>query len=497
MTAKKSKIIRLVKPAMGEARASANPWQDVTNNFENQVDYEEYVDQVNEARFFYKTEPVVSTVVNKLVEIGINDLVISKSGLTENEFRVFQSLKPDLLGFCETMAQELLLSGLVVPEVGYGQIGKDEIFKLGIKKYTKLVVPVSLWVRDPKTIKINTSLLSDKPSYYVVIPQDIIDFIKTKGKYADGRKDEELYKSIAKQYPEFIKEIARGATEILLDNENIIRRKYLSDNPYPISYISPALNALKHKRKLRRMDFSIADKVISAILHVKVGSDEYPVTDSPEDQETVEEIRRQLAFRKLSDQSTERIFQLVTNHTVNLSWVFPDTTLLSDTEKYADINQEILFGLGFPRILITGESERSGSSDPEIAMIAPVKTMESIRRKLIRVVKSIFRDVAIQNNLKPPEVEFKPLNLHRFSDFISALSKLYDTSSVSRSSMAEVLGYDFEDEVGKLATENKLLRENGLPEFGPAPFSRAPANEGGTQNTQQNTGKDSNLGDNT
>ena len=176
------------------------------------------------------------------------------------------------------------------------------------------------------------------------------------------RRDLELYKILIDNYPDMVAAINSGSREMRLDNDLVIRRKFLPDNPYPISYVASSLEALQHKRKLRRMDYSIIDKVISAIMHIKVGSDDFPITDAPEDKEYIDDISTQLQMRANSRLNLERIFQLITNHTVEIEWIFPDIELLLNDKKYDDINQEILFGLGFPRILITGESQRTGTS---------------------------------------------------------------------------------------------------------------------------------------
>jgi hypothetical protein len=475
---------------------STNVWKDAKTYSLKVVDKVAWDDQVVLCRFFYKTEPLVSTVINKLVEVGINDIIISKSGLSDNEFRVFKALKPRLLEFSEAIAQELLLSGLAVPEVGYGPMEKDEIFALGIKKYNKLIFPNSMWVRDPKSIKINASIMSDTPSYSVIIPDEVIQFINSKGKYSDGVEDKNLYDELKTYYPDFVKRVLGGEKQFLLDNELIIRRKYLSDNPYPIPYIASSLDALQHKRRMRRMDYSIMDKVISAIMHVKVGSDQYPVTSSEEDKTVFSDLRSQLMLRFQSDMNLERIFQLITNHTVDISWVFPETKLLSDVHRYDDINEEILFGMGFPRVLITGETSKSGTSNADIAILSPIRTMEVLRRKIIDVLSDICTQVAEQNNFKVPDIKFKALNLHSFIDFMTGLEKLYNISGVSRGSVSEYLGYDFEEESDKLANEETIITAKGLSPSGKQPFSANPSTTNNNQNqnnqNQNNQNQDNN-----
>jgi hypothetical protein len=451
---------------------SANPWVSKIDEAATKADLDIFQGLVNECRFFYRNEPLVATTINKMIDIGINDLVFSKNGLTDNEFKVFLSLKSKLIEFAEAMALEFLLSGLVVPEVSYGKIKKEDIKDYGIKKYDSLVVPLSMWVRDPKSIKITTSILTDRPIYSVIIPADMIYFITNKGKYPDGKEDKVSFELLKKTYPEFVKLVLAGETEIVLENHNIIRRRYTTDNAYPIPYASASLDALKHKRKFRQMDYSLADKMIGAMLHVKMGSDLFPITDSEEDKKFVDDLRNQLRWRFDSKKDLERIFQLLTSHTVDVTWLLPDTKELLNIEKYSDINLEILYGLGFPRSLITGESAKSGTSDPELSMIGPVKTMENFRRKIIEVIKKICLEVAKENNFKnPPQVTFKQLNLHSFQDLLSGLSKLYETGGLSRQSYDDVLGYDFEDELDKRELEQGMIEKAGIPQVGLSPFS--------------------------
>lgn len=450
-----------------------NPWTEVPKFKTTVNNQDDFIKSVNHCRFFYKTEPLVSTVIDKLVEIGINDITFAKGKLSDNELRVFIALKPRLLEFAEQMAMEYLLSGLVVPEIGYSTVDKDFIFALGIKKISSLKLPDSMWVRDPSTVKIKTSLLADKPSYFAKVPQDLVNFLKNKGKYPDGTKDERLYNMLVTQFPEFVDAILKGQTEFLLEQRNIFRRKYTSDNPYPIPYIQSALEPLHHKRKLRRMDYSIVDKVISAIMHVKLGDKDFPINNSEESLEYIDNIAAQLRMRGRNEQVLERIFQLITNHTVEINWIFPETATLLNVEKYSDINQEILFGLGFPRVLITGEAQKSGTSDSEIATLSPLKTADGFRRKITEVLQGICTEVSRLNGFSGvPTVTFTAINLHKFQAFLDGLRFLYESGALSRTSLDQQFGFDFDTEVSRLEEEMTTLRENGLPEFGATPNSK-------------------------
>jgi len=489
MTDELTKPVKLAKATFTVAGEQDNPWVLSTEAGKTEYGFDQYNQVLKQCRFYYKTDSLASTVLNKLVEIGINDLVFAKNGLSDNEFKVFTSLRDRLVEFCSRMALEYLISGLVVPEIGYGRVGKDEIKDYGVKKYDSLVLPVNMFLRDPSTIKIDISYLSDQPSYFILVPEQTITFIKTGGRYPDGKEDKELFKQLKLRFPDFVKAVMAGETEILLTNKNIIRSRYLTDSPYPIPHTTSSLSALQQKRNLRRMDFSIMQKVIRSILHIKLGSDEFPVTDSEEDVDYIENLRAQLNWRFASkSQDMERIFQFITNHTVELKWVSPDTAALLDDKKYKDINKEILDGLGFPQLLISGETERSNTSSPELASASPIRTMEYFRRQLIKVVRSICNEIAKQNNFKTaPDVSFKTLNMHEFRSFVEALSKLYETGGLSRQSFGEYLGYDFYDEFTKREQEQEILDNSIVPQVGAVPFGGKEVQQPSGQKNQGDT----------
>jgi len=234
------------------------------------------------------------------------------------------------------------------------------------------------------------------------------------------------------------------------------------------------------------MDYSIAARVISAILLFRLGDKDFPLTE--DNKGDLEDIKNQIFWRDGQGKNVERIFQLFANHTLQIDWVMPDTEALLDDKKYSNINQEIIFALGFPRILITGESERTGTSDPQFAMMSPIKTMENFRDKIQIVLQYIIDEVARTNNFKyNPTVSFMPINLNAFKEYFEALSLLYNTGNISRETYADALGIKWEDEMYRKVEENKLLKEKELGEFAPQAFSPQPGVPG--EGTPANTPK--------
>ncbi len=231
-----------------------NPWSPSDVDKLELSTEKDYKKTVQNCRFFYRHDPIASTTINKLVEIGISDLVFNKNGLSDNELKLFEAMKEKLKEFAEAMALEYLLSGLVIPEVDYAVVGKDYLKNFGVKRYESAVVPVSMWLRDPETVTINSSMISDKPSYFVEIPSEVIWFVTNNGTYKDGTKDPELFAKLKVLYPDFIQEVKNGATKVLLSNDMIFRRKALADSPYPIPYLRPlALSSANYFLQLQKL----------------------------------------------------------------------------------------------------------------------------------------------------------------------------------------------------------------------------------------------------
>jgi hypothetical protein len=471
-----------------------NTWGGMTNWSPDEVDkldvedINKFWDIINECRFYYKRDPIASTVLNKLVEIAIDDLQLEQKQLSDNEFRLFEQILPTLLNFIEKCALEWLISGLVIPEIKYNLINEDEVKKLGIKKKSTLELPTKMWVRDPTTVRIKSPLIGGEVSYFVVLPEELITFIQNEGDYGDGTSDVDLYNEIMKDYPEFVDAVKEGNKEILLKNDLVVRRKVISGTELPIPYLYSALESLKHKRNLRRMDYAIAARVIGAIQLFRLGDKEYPITE--DDQDAFDDIRQQMTWRNTDGKDIEKIFQLFANHTLQIDWIMPDASALLDEQKYSQINQDIFFSLGFPRILTTGETERSQASNPEFAVISPTKTMENMQEKLIIILKDIVYNISKRNEFKGvPEISFGRINLNKLDDFTTAWVQLYETGNLSRDTFVGAFGYDFEEEINRRKEEEDYMEELGVPSFAPVPYSNQPDSPNSDPNKQKDSPK--------
>lgn len=462
-----------------------NPWRDApyTKAKAGALDERGFKKVVEECRYFYRRDPIANTTIDKLIEIGINNLIIDKGSLSENQYRILEGIKPQVLDFLKDGALEFLISGLVIPSVTFEWKKKSYLEDMGVKKYSKAWLPKDLWFRNPNNIELKESFVSKEPMYFLDIPTDYLRLLK---KAIDGKgvQDTKEISDFMTSYPGFVEQIKSGSKKIRLANKNrlFIRRNPMVDSPYPTPYLYPALESLQHKRNIRAMDFSLSSRVIEAIQVFRLGDKDFPLTQETEYQ--LEDLKTQITNRyAISPASIERVFQLFGNHTLQIEWVIPPIEALLNAEKYKEINNDIIYALGFPRVLIMGESERTGSSDHDFATLSPIATMESFRERLLRIAKYVFDEVVKKNDLGDyGGVRFEKINLVKFQELSDALLQLYEKGNVSRTSVSDFYGYNWEEEVQLRKEEKDLLEELGLDEYNPQPFDKPVTEEPSSNN---------------
>jgi len=465
----------------------ANPWRDAPHNKPKAgaLTAKEYEQVVERCRYFYRRDPIASTTIDKLIELGINELVIDKGSLSENQYRMLEGIKPQIVDFLQEGAQEFLVSGLVVPSITFEWKKKPELEEMGVKKYSKAWLPKDMWYRNPKNIELKDSFISREPRYYLNIPTEYLRLLQ-KSLTPTTPEDSKVLSDFLTSYPGFVEQIKNGNRKILLKDKHklFIRRKPMVDTPYPTPYLYSALEPLEHKRNIRAMDFALASRVIEAIQVFRLGDKDFPLTQETEYQ--LEELKAQISSRySISPASIERVFQLFGNHTLDIEWVIPPVEALLSNDKYKEINNDIVYALGFPRVLIMGEAERSGSADHDFATLSPIATMENFRVKLLRIAKYIFDEVVKKNDLGDyGGVRFEKINLVKFADLSQALLELYEKGNISRSSISEFYGYNWDEEVHSRKEEKDLLEELGLDEYNPQPFDK----QDNTNTMNNNTG---------
>ena len=421
-------------------------------------------------RFFHDHDGLANNTITKQVDIGINGYDIHKGSCSDKDFAIYSHINQLLYEFLKKAAAEYLISGLVIPEVTWGRVTAKEITGTRLRKSYEL--PTDLWYRDPGVIELKKTPLPNRVVVMIKLSEEDIRFILEKGKIDEDYTATDIYEELVEKYPDYVAAVEAGKKAFILEPDVVIRRSVDSGGVYPTPYLYPALESLLHKRNLRKMDYSIAARVISAIMLVKLGNDDYPLTE--DDSDAVIDIKNQMLWRNRAN-NIERVFQLFSNHTLDITWITPDTSALLDEGKYNAVNNDILTALGLPRVVVSGENARSGSGSSSIAMLPPLNMIESMRRDLLVFPRWLYKEIQKRNKLSGfPEPKYDPIKLLGIQELMLLGESYYEHGVISRSGWADRGGFDFNTEAVLMAEEKKLMKKLGLDEFPPAPYSPRP-----------------------
>lgn len=406
-----------------------------------------YTEELKQCRYFYRYDPMASTVVNRMCEIAVSNIRNRRMNCNDAEMYYFNAIAEKLTPLIESMAREYLVAGMAIPDYIKDKIMGTRLDpRLGRTRYT---YPKTFWVRNPENIIIRRKPVTLDRAVYLKVPPDEVYFIQNKGTYKDGSKDVELFNKIKDQFPDYVAQIQAGATTIPLADNRPIFRKLLPSQDYPQPFLVPALAALKHKMQIKRMDYSVANKVLGAIRQVSVGDKDDPVE---EDDGRLEQIRDQMSVRA---EGNDSIYTLYTDHTVVIKWVYPPLDTLLSENKYSEPNADIFLAFGFSKVLLVGESGRSNTGSAPISMLGPVATLNEIRRVITIWIKDLYRELAEDNNFTNiPEPSFDVMNVAELAALATFAIDAMKLGAISKDTVAHLFGSSFEGEREQIDAEN-------------------------------------------
>lgn len=408
----------------------------------------DYHKTIKDCRYYYEVDPIAGTVVNRLVEIAVTNLKNrrkskqNKAPIDNEIIAYYDAIATRLKPFLKECALEYVLHGMMLPEyTTVRKMGNRASEYLGRTRYQ---FPDTLWSRNPDNIILKKLYSGADRKVFLKIPNEDINLVKSKGK--PNRQDD--YQFLVTNYPEVVAAINAGEKEFPLDHIHPVYRKLTSYNTYPLPYLKNAISSMAHKEHLKTMDKSIASRVIEAIRQIKVGSDEFPADD--------DDIKNEQTAFIAYGSNGERIFNYFTNHTIDVKWILPPMDVLLSERKFTEPNLEIFFALGFPRIWVNGETERSNAADNSTASVGPMATLNDIRDALLEWVKWLYEKLAeINNFLKVPEPYFSPINLADVANLIQYAQKFMEAGAISRNVISEYYDSDYSTELEQRRIEKE------------------------------------------
>ncbi|MFA7219357.1 MAG: DUF559 domain-containing protein [Synergistaceae bacterium] len=293
------------------------------------------LEQYQWARFFYENEPKVASAIDFYSDFPMSNF--------EHECRNrdvklhFDRLKDklELPKWCRLISHEVHLLGDCFPFVeidcphcyGSGKIG-DEICEHEGGTIRRVVI------LNPDYVEVHTTSINPDPMIALRPDEELINMVQRK------------IPGFEKLSPEVVNLIATGQP-IRLDNRNVSHLKYgeCGYQKFGVGMVRRLFPILSYKTKLMVAQWIVAERLIVPIKVVKVGSDERPA--GPAD---IADVQAQLA-----QTANDPNLTIVTHHAFEIDFIGAAGRVLTLSNEFEFINQEVLDGMMINNALLNGE----------------------------------------------------------------------------------------------------------------------------------------------
>ena len=293
------------------------------------------LEQYQWARFFYENEPKVASAIDFYSDFPMSDF---EHECKNRDVKLhFDKLKDklELPKWCRLISHEVHLLGDCFPfaEIdcpicyGSGRVG-DEICEHEGGTIRRVVI------LNPDYIEVESSSINPEPRIALRPDEELINMVQRK---MPG------YERLS---PDVVALISSGQP-IPLDNRNVSHLKYgeCGYQKFGVGMVRRLFPILSYKTKLMVAQWIVAERLIVPIKIVKVGSDERPA--GPAD---IADVQSQL-----SQTANDPNLTIVTHHAFELDFVGAAGRVLTLSNEFEFINQEVLDGMMINNALLNGE----------------------------------------------------------------------------------------------------------------------------------------------
>jgi hypothetical protein len=373
----------------------------------------------------YFKEPVVGTVIDLMVDL-------SSSGFTND------CEDQDIRKLYDKWAKEInlqtLLQGIFLEYYRSGNVtiyrndneAKVKKNTITTKKTTtkEYSFPSGYTILNPMNVYVIGSLLFDQEIVQLRMSNEIIQLVN------DGTTPIDVLAGI----PDDMIKAVRSGTNLVTLNPELTSRITRKKQPYE-RYASPFLErvfeAILFKQKLRMMDVSTIEGLINQLITVTVGNDEFPATD--DDLTAIAELF----------QTPNKAYTIFWNHTLVVKFHKPEGLDTLTAEKYSQVNDDIMVGLGVSRVLLDGQG--ANFSTAWVSILSLIERLDNTREKVKDWLEGEYKRIADENGFKTyPSVRFNKMNLREDTYIRDVLLAMYDRGLIDPEDLLSETGRDYQ-----------------------------------------------------
>lgn len=309
----------------------------------------------------------------------------------------------------------------------------------GKTSITEYSFPAGYTILNPMNVIVEGSLLFNQEIIKLQLNEELSKLVK----------DTSTPQSVLNSLPsDFIKAIRSGGTYVTLDPEYVTRitRKRQPYERYATPYVERVFEPILYKQKLRMMDMSTIEGLINQLVTVTVGDKDFPATD--DDLKAIAELF----------QTPNKAYTVFWNHTLKVTFHKPEGIDTLTDDKYKQVNDDILAGLGVSRVLLDGQG--ANFSTAWVSILSLIERLENARAKVNAWLVGEYKHIAEKNNLKTyPKPRFNRMNLREDTYIRDVLLAMYDRGLIDEEDILVETGRDYESiiEMKKRNDKNKDL----------------------------------------
>lgn len=272
-------------------------------------------------------------------------------------------------------------------------------------------------------------------------------------------------------YPKEIADaIKKGQKQAILNQENTFAITLPKANwqKYALPLISSVLPLMSKKNLISATEDIELNNMRKAVFHVSLGDKDIRPRPNRDEMQAVAS-----AFISALTNATTNL--AVTSWDVKAEWKYLNNKDMAESisKKYADVNSQILAGIGLSALIVAGDTLNSstGSSFASVQVNANVasKRITQLINNVSEFLKKVMAKLAVNqrtSSTKIPSIVFEKVDLSTSTQAVEEITKLYQMGVIGKQTTLESLNFNYEQEKERRQTENS---DGSMEIFTPPP----------------------------
>lgn len=288
---------------------------------------------------------------------------------------------------------------------------------------------------------------------------------------------------LSKNLPEDFRQISSSAYFNLdMSKIHVAFNKKDSWDSWATPMLVSVLPDIFYKDKLKLADLAALDGLINVIRLWKLGDHNKEIFPG------------ELSFSKLTEALQSHTgggaIDIVWDSMIDMKEYYPPVEKILGSEKYTQVNQDILIGLGVPDVLLGGKGANFSNSFIQLKTI--IERLQSVREMIIDWLQPDLKLICDSFDISvPPKITFSNMNLYDENVSKQLMIQLFDRGVLSDQSLLEQFDRDIDIENARIKKQDQYLSKESKDRKGP--FSRnqnvSPNANGRPVNTKDATRK--------